>query len=399
MNARVFYLDGLRGILAIIVFLHHYFYAFCPDLIFGGNYSYYLNNGPFSFYKLLALTPINILFNPGTAIHFFFLLSGYVQTRNYFITSDIRFLQKSILKRYFRLAIPVLAVVILVYVCHRFNLIRKDLIPYNVLTNKWVTSLLPNSLTFFNVITEGLSHCFRGNSRYYQVLWTMPTELLNSYLILFVLLGLHQVKHKNKLLLVLVCIQIFVLNAYYSVAFVTGSLLANLEVNSETFKRIFSLRWIKLLCLLIGVYFGSYPFTGYTKAAEQSVYFPISFFEAYPHIISYFIGVTFLFCFLLFSSKAKAILSHRIFLFFGKISFMFYLIHFVLLLSFSPRCYSWLMNIHDGGIDLFVTGLLSFAVTTFVAYVLTVMIDQPVIKACNRFADFFFSKGQNNTTS
>ena len=132
----------------------------------------------------MALTPVNIFFNPGMAIHFFFLLSGYVQTHTYFINPETAFLQKSLIKRYIRLALPVLSVVILVYFFHSFYLIRKDLIPANELTSGWLKSLLPNNLHFFEVIKEGLSDCFRGNSRYYQVLWTMPTELINSFVVL-----------------------------------------------------------------------------------------------------------------------------------------------------------------------------------------------------------------------
>ena len=115
---RIKYLDGLRGVLAVIVFVHHYFYLFCPDLVFGGNYEDFTNTGAFSFYKIIALTPINIFFNPGMAIHFFFLLSGYVQTQSYFLNPDVSFLQKSMLKRYFRLAIPVVSVLMLGEICN-----------------------------------------------------------------------------------------------------------------------------------------------------------------------------------------------------------------------------------------------------------------------------------------
>lgn len=390
MNDRVRYLDGLRGVLAIIVFVHHYFYTFCPELIFGGSYDNYLHTGPFSFYKIFALTPLNILFNPGMAIHFFFLLSGYVQTRSYFVNSEISFLQKSLIKRYFRLALPVLSVVILVYLFHSCYLIRKDLIPVNELTAGWVKSLLPNNLHFHEVIMEGLSNCFRGNSRYYQILWTMPTELINSFVVLSLLLIFHGLKHKIKIFVFLLLVQFFVLKEYYGVAFVAGMLLANLEVNSVKFKTFFSKTFVKLACLALGLYFGSYPFTGYQNAAAHSVYAPISFFEVYPHVISYLIGIIFLFCFLLYSKTIQSLLSKKILLFFGEISFMFYLIHFLLLLSFTPWLYAKLKNNDDGGIDLMLTGIVSLCAISLAAFVLTKRVDRPVINLCNRFAKKFF---------
>lgn len=387
---RIRYLDGLRGVLAVIVFVHHYFYAFCPDLIFGGDYNYYLHTGPFSFFKIMALTPVNILFNPGMAIHFFFLLSGYVQTRSYFVKPETSFLQKSLIKRYFRLALPVLSVVVLVFAFHKLHWVRKELIPANELTSGWVKSLMPDNLNFFKVILEGLSNCFRGNSRYYQVLWTMSTELVNSFLVLALLLAFHHLKYRRRVFILLALIQLVVLQEFYSVAFVTGMIMADLEVNSPKFKKILSIPLVHLFCFLLGIYFGSYPFTGYQNAAARSVYAPISFFEVYPHVISYFIGVTLLFGFLLYSNTSKKILSKKVFLFFGEISFMFYLIHFLLLLSLTPVVYSWLMRSGDKGLDLMLTGLVSFGATTLAAFLLTRYVDVPVIRWSNNFAKKFF---------
>jgi len=218
----------------------------------------------------------------------------------------------------------------------------------------------------------------------------MPTELVNSFVVLGLLLFLHHLKHPIKIIVCLMLIQFVILEEYYSVAFVAGMLFANLEVNSEKFKRILSQPLIHGVCLLLGIYFGSYPFTGYQNAAAHSLYAPISFFEVYPHVISYLVGVIFLFCFLLYSKVFQSFLSGKVFLFFGEISFMFYLIHFLLLLSVTPRVYTKLSNTNDGGMDLALTGIISFGAITLAAYILTRLIDKPVIKISNKFAKLFF---------
>src|SRR4051812_10039992 len=176
IDTRVRYLDGLRGILAVIVFFHHFFYAFFPEIIIGGSHEEFINTGNWTFYKIMALTPINLLYNPGAAIHFFFLLSGYVQSYHYFKNPDTIFLQKSFIKRYFRLALPTLAVVIFLFIFHRLHFIHKFQIPSG-LTVGWINSMLPDNLGFFEAVKNALSDCFIANSRYYQVLWTMPIEL------------------------------------------------------------------------------------------------------------------------------------------------------------------------------------------------------------------------------
>ena len=190
---RISYLDGLRGLLAIIVFVHHFLYAFCPGVVFGGDYETFLS-GHCTAERIFALTPINILFNPGTAINFFFLLSGYVQCLPYFLKQDLFLVQKNFIKRYFRLALPTLAVVLMVFAFQHLLLIDKSHFPPNPLTHEWIQSMMPNTLTFFQTLRYGLFDCFNSKSQNYQVLWTMPVELYNSWMVLILLMLTHRLK-------------------------------------------------------------------------------------------------------------------------------------------------------------------------------------------------------------
>jgi peptidoglycan/LPS O-acetylase OafA/YrhL len=390
MSDRVRYLDGLRGILAIIVFIHHYLYAFYPDLLFGGDYQEFSGSSSFTLYKFIALTPLNIVFNPGMAIHFFFLLSGYVQTYNYFQKPDYVFLQKSFIKRYFRLALPTLSVILIIFIFHKLHFFTKELIPKNPVTSGWVESILPDNLNFFQAVKHGLSSCFASNSRYYQVLWTMPTELYNSWMIMILLFITHQLKNKNGLFIFWILIQCFVLESYFSVAFTIGMMLCGLEKNSVKFKKVFSRPFIMFLCAAIGLYFASYPHVGYQGSTRHSFYAPISFFEVYPHIISFLIGDSLLLCFLMHSIRSQEFFSKKIFLFFGKISFMFYLVHLFLLLSFTPWFYNKLHSHMGMGPNLIISGIVSFAVISFASYALYLWVDKPVIKYCSIYLKKFF---------
>lgn len=385
MLPRILYLDGLRGLLALVVFFHHFLYIYFPEVIFGGTYSEFSLNTGYSGLKWVALTPANLFFNPGFAIHFFFLLSGYVQAQTFYQSGNLLFIQRSLLKRYLRLALPVLCTVLLVFCAHKFQLLRKELIPNNILNADWLKSLLPNTLSFPQVFKEGLLSCFQRNSRYYQVLWTMPTELANSYLVLLLVLALHQLRHQTLLVLALLSIQFFILKEYYSIAFITGMLLARLNAEETRFAFFCKKIWARLLFLLVGLYFGSYPFTGFQGAVLHSIYVPISFFETYPHIISYFVGTTFLFLFLLQSERLQNFLSLKVFLFYGRISFMLYLLHFLVLLTVAPLLEQALHNL-----------LLSFISTlvfaTALAWLFTKYIDEPVVRLSNGWAQLFIKK-------
>ena len=381
-DGRVHYLNGLRGLLAINVFLHHFFYTFYPELVFGGGYEDFLA-AKWTLGRLFAYTPLNLLANTGMSINFFFLLSGYVQSYQYFRKEELSFLQKSLIKRYFRLAVPTLAVVLLVFVFHKLHFIHENNFPSNSLSTNWIKTMMSDNLDFLQVIHYALVTCFNGAHDYYQVLWTMPAELTNSWMILILLLITHKLKNKIPLLILWILVETFLLKKFYGVAFSLGMLICLLHQRSPKFNLVFSRFYLKVFCLLVGVYFASYPNTGYEKSVPKSMYFLISFFEVYPHVVSYLFGNALLLVVILHSPKIKHILSKTVLLFFGNISFMFYLTHFLILFSFSPWLYQKLALSLTNTVNLWTTGLLSFLLTTFVSFLFYKWIDQPFIKLCN----------------
>ena len=388
-NERIHYLNGLRGILALIVFIHHFFYAFYPDLVFGGNSTEFLS-GKWTISRLLAYTPLNIIFNPGMAINFFFLLSGYVQSYHYIKTQDTVFLQRSFIKRYFRLVVPILSVVLLLFVFHRLHLVRNYSIPANSLSTDWAKSMLPDNLGFFEMLKYAFVDVFNGAAGYYQILWTMSTELYNSWMVIILLLVLHKTRNKIPLLVVWVLAQCLLMQSYYSVSFTLGLLVCELHQHSQKFNRYVSYPYTKFFCLAVGLYFASYPFTGYLGSTEKSMYAPISFFDTYPHVISYVFGNLLLFLFLLYAPKIKTLLSKPLLLFFGDISFMFYLLHFLVLFSFTAWLYQKLVPHLVTSANLWVCGICSFVLITLASYLFTRWIDKPVIRLCNNYTKKIF---------
>lgn len=190
--------------------------------------------------------------------------------------------------------------------------------------------------------------------------------------------------------ILLLLVQFFLLQAYYGISFTLGMIICNLHVNSEKFKKLFSRSAVKYICLLVGLYFASYPFTGYQGSTAKSVYSPISFFDVYPHVISYITGNTLLFCVLLNAMRVKVLLTGKIFQFFGDISFMFYLTHFFLLFSFSPWLLYKLGDIGSSSFRLVVTGIASFTIITLASYLLHKLIDKPVLRLTNIYSKKLF---------
>jgi peptidoglycan/LPS O-acetylase OafA/YrhL len=389
---RIKFLDGLRGFLAVVVFVHHFLYVFYSDAIFGGQYYSEFVKPGMSLDKWLGLTPINLFFNPGFAIHFFFILSGYVQSHHYFSKPELNIIQKSFVKRYFRLTIPQLAVLLLIFLFHKMHWITKELVPPDPSTEGWLKSMLPDNLGFFEVVKHGLFDVYLSSFRYYQILWTMPIELMNSWMVMVLLLLSHGLKNKSRIFILWFVVQVLFMHSYYSAAFTAGAMICNFEINSEKFKKFFSADIVKFFCLVVGIYFASYPYIGYEKSTTHSFYAPISFFEKkeYPHLIAFLFGDLLLFCFVLRSEFFKKLFSKKPLQFFGDISFMFYLVHFLILMSFSP----WLFHELTGQIgrhsNLFITVISTFILITGISHLLYRYVDKPALKWCSIYLKKFF---------
>src|SRR5262249_17702811 len=104
-SGRVIPLEACRGIAAMIVVIHHYVLSFAPQTS-----------------NALRGTLGFIAINGHAAVTFFFVLSGYVLTNAYFRSEDPAVLRLALVKRWPRLAGPVVVTVLASYLCFAFGL-------------------------------------------------------------------------------------------------------------------------------------------------------------------------------------------------------------------------------------------------------------------------------------
>ena len=104
---KLVYLDGLKGIGCVMVYLCHFVFAF-----YYGMYRYEVKSCHLPNHLEISIgkSPLNLLFNGNTAVRLFLVLSGYLLCRNYFLTKDRKRLLQSAKMRYLRLMPPVLVV-------------------------------------------------------------------------------------------------------------------------------------------------------------------------------------------------------------------------------------------------------------------------------------------------
>ena len=134
----------------------------------------------------LAGQPWFGLLNGGAAVKFFFVLSGYVLTRHYFQTRDDLSIARGVVKRWPRMAVPVIAAVLMSWALFALDLYRfTNVAP--ITGSDWLykfafayqTPFVPD---FWEALMQGaFLTFFRGDSHYDSSLWTMRIELIGSY--------------------------------------------------------------------------------------------------------------------------------------------------------------------------------------------------------------------------
>lgn len=168
---RIAGFDGLRGFAACIVVVFHYLAMLHPQWV-----ADYATAPP-----LLVDTPLAVFWNGPFAVMVFFVLSGFVMAAA--AERRHRHLIENLLIRYMRLAVPVLASVMLAYFwLSLFPSATRDLAATfdtpSLFLSYTVQAPLPG---LFDALHDGLLGSFiTGLSAFNNVLWAMQVELVGS---------------------------------------------------------------------------------------------------------------------------------------------------------------------------------------------------------------------------
>ncbi|MBC7861390.1 MAG: acyltransferase [Bacteroidia bacterium] len=389
---KILYLEGLRGIAAFIVVVHHFICAFYPALYSGNPSESHFQNTATE--RAIAISPVSILYNGNLAVCIFFVLSGFVLSYKFFVTDSSAALITMGIKRYPRLIIPVAASSLLTYGILKWGYI----IPWykGCFTNSdWLCDLWPTNGNWWHFIkTTFINVPLKGSSDYNTVLWTMEYELKGSVLLIlfcFSLILLKKIKWALYLIGIALC---FVFKEFYYLAFLAGIGLCYLSAKKTDIGLFeFSTKKVKFfLCLLlifVFIIFGSFPgvnilpFSGF-------LFFPINHSLITPEqtaALYHSLAASALLCIVLLSGGLKNFLSKKIFVYLGKISFSMYLLH-VLIIGLLTHLMAYLSGMQEG------TKYHLAAIAVFIIYLLVVFIlselfyrwvDRPAVKFSNWF--------------
>jgi peptidoglycan/LPS O-acetylase OafA/YrhL len=310
--------EAIRGLAALAVVAGHYVLGFWPGLAFREGLGW--DDSP-SWLHLFVRFPGKYLWDGHMAVSIFFVLSGFVLSLAYFQTGSAPSIGSAAVRRYPRLMFPIAASILLAYalvqigaVCNQsavrhMNTVyglpqRLNLEAENGHTNRWLALYYLFPADFATALRESLWVAFTSIATYNLVLWTMPFELIGSFMVYgsLALFG----SFRNRWLLYAIGGAILVLDdRLFLLDFVLGMALCDVWVQNQKRWRIS----IPLLPALALVGVGLFAIHWKSLAALMVVGAAAA------------------------SPRLQKILEARWLAFLGRISFSLYLVHMVMFCS------------------------------------------------------------------
>jgi peptidoglycan/LPS O-acetylase OafA/YrhL len=327
---NVAYLDSVRGVAAMLVFVHHFLLAF---------YSAYYTFDPAASHLggweiIFGKSVLSVFTNGNFWVHVFFVLSGFVLSRRYFQTGDIEILISAFHRRFFRLYIPVAFAIMLSYMMLRCGFFYNSRAA-EITHSEWWLGTMWDPTVRINRLFSCLAYAtmFRGDNFFDTSMWTISPELYGSMFVYAFLLFTHFTRHR--IFLLFIAFFYFYSFGYTMYAcFVLGMSLGPVEkwMEHNYSRKISFLAGVSLTLALV---LGSFPSNG-SKAGtlfEHLGHVLLEYTNWYHAIGAYLLVLSFVIAPGLQKAANVAVLR-----FIGRISFSLYLLHALIIGSYS----SWL---------------------------------------------------------
>lgn len=363
---RIASLDGLRGVAAVVVVVHHYMALLHWQMT--PQFSDSLPGLPGTTLAL-ADTPLGILFNGPFAVSVFFVLSGFVMAAA--AERRRRELPANVLMRYLRLALPVTVSVMLAWLwlsvfpdaAARMQETLEEPSPW--LQYSYKVSIPGPHLA----LADGLVGNFmRGMSLFNNVLWAMQVELIGS-LALFVVYWLLPGRGRVALILAAGMVAVLTTGQGYLLGFTTGGLLYE-AARRQMLGRLSG--WPGLLALGLGVTLGA-PGAG-LDARLGLPDLPGLLTPGNPASLWPVFAATMILFAVLTLRPAVRLLETRLPQWLGRISFGLYLVH-------VPPLYTAVATAHlTGALPGPLLALVYGMGVLLLAHLFTLTVDEPTLR-------------------
>lgn len=314
-------MEGLRGIAALVVVVWHSTLAFAPErsgILKGFDHSSSWMGKPWF-----------VLINGTGAVGLFFVLSGFVLTVSAIRQADNRVIYRGLLKRWPRLALPVVISTVASWLLFRLGLYHFTEAAH-VSNSPWLAAFgyakeIPAERTLIDAVAQGVFLTFwRGDAYFNSSLWTMHFEMIGSLIVFAGAIVLNMFRRSNWIC-GLVIAGMF-LGAYLSspwyVCFVIGFMISLIAHRIPPLNPT-----LTAVLVLAGIYL-----LGFSKPIG---YYSWLFWANF--IIVNGVGSAILIIAILQINVSQSL--NRICLMLGELSFPIYLMHLLVIMSLGSSIY------------------------------------------------------------
>lgn len=375
-------MEGLRGLAAISVVAWHYLFAFYPALTTGNFGLQHMR-----FEDNIYGTPLAILFSGTFAVAIFFVLSGFVLTIGFFQTKRADIIKKLASKRYLRLMLPALASILLALAFMKLGWGRINEAAV-ITSSEWLDRAWHIEGDFVSAFFHGIIGIFiDGKSAYNNVLWTMSTEFIGSFIVFGAALLLARYRYRWVGYLVLGALTF---NTWF-MAFIIGMAIAD-AYSSGVLEKLKN-RYVVSVALVFGVLLGSYPprsgGTGYQ-------FMNLHAYGLDSSVIYLTLGASLLVLAVILSKRVASAFQKPSVSVLGKYTFSLYLVHLPVLYVVTTSLFVSMVPAMGYNKAVLVAVVLTVPVLWVVTKLFEKYIDAPSIVFAKRCSEIYANRKQLN---
>lgn len=372
---KIQWIVGLKGICALIVMLRHYVNAFLPALHTGNEMDakIFLEDGS-SIEAIVNSSPLYLFINGGFAVYIFWILSAFLISYSYYTASSMEavklenVLKKKVLKKYLSLLGVIGIVYICVYIMMKLSLFFNTSVA-GVIENEWMLGFYSWEPTIGQMFISWFFDTFlNANVPFDPVLWTIKIEFLGSILEICLLNLFGTWKYRGYIWGICFCFILFFFPMQY-LCFFIGILLGELYVKKLDRNNMY-IKVVSIILFVGGIFWGgSYP-ADFQPSGKLfgwvPMYVGIGPYAWDTRTLIFIVSATAIIISMVLNVDISKIFENRVFMYFGKYSLEIYMLHFVILCSFSSWEFVWLYDkIRNYGVLVLVV-LLSALLMTMV---------------------------------
>lgn len=377
---RIEWLDGIKGLSCLMLFILHFLLGFYPAYHFGETQESHLGG----FETWLLNSPLNMFFAGNVFVALFCMISGLVLAMQVMsMKNPLEKMPGVVIKRYLRLMLPVVPIGFFVWIVLKLGLFYNlEAVQYTL--SGWLAQFYTGEMSLTSMLgAVFVKIWFYGDDSISTAYWMMSQMFYGSFLA--IILGTIYWKIKKYAgLIYLATFVLFLPRHDYFAAFAVGAILAwmfkeghmdilkkfDVKVGcavSNTFSKI-----IGWLCIAIGIFLGGYP-----SGTEPINYYKVM--NIHFNEVWYFLGA-FLIVFGVYQVElVQKFLNLRPFKFLARVCYDIFLLHIPIIFSVGMGLFVVLMRI---GMDYNIAVVITGAVTIPLVIVVSALYNKYVGKAC-----------------